>query len=323
MKKVKYYYNTHTLRYEKLVDSFRSKLIRVIGFLSATGVFAFIIVYLAYTYLDSPKEKNMKSELAQMQIQYDLLNKKLDDVNDVISDLEDRDDNIYRVIFEADPIPESVREAGIGGTNRYADLENYNNSELMISTAKKIDKIRSKLYIQSKSYDQLATLIKSKEELLASIPAIQPVSNKKLKHIASGFGMRVDPIYKVPVVHEGIDFSAPVGTPIYATGNGTVTSVDYGNNGYGNHLVINHGYGYQTLYGHMSKIKVKRGQQVKRGDVIGYVGNTGKSTGPHCHYEVIRNGKKINPINFFYNDLTPAEYQKVLELAEQNGQSLD
>ncbi len=323
MKKIKYYYNTQSLRYEKLEESFWTKMLRVIGFLSAASVFAFIIVYLAYTYLDSPKEKKLKSELSQMQVQYELLNNKLSDLEEVAGDLAERDDNIYRVIFEADPVPESMRGAGYGGANRYADLQNYQNSELMISTSSKLDKIKYKLYIQSKSYDQLAKLIKSKEELLASIPAIQPVANKDLKRIGSGFGMRIDPIYKVPVMHEGMDFTAPIGTPIYATGNGVVSSVDYGDRGYGNNVTITHGYGYQTLYGHMSRIKAKTGQTVKRGDIIGYVGNSGKSTGPHCHYEVWRNGKKINPINFFYSDLTPDEFQKMLEMAERNGQSLD
>jgi murein DD-endopeptidase MepM/ murein hydrolase activator NlpD len=323
MKKIKYYYNTQSLRYERFEESLRTKIIRALGFLSAAAVFAFFIVYLAYTYLDSPKEKQLKRELNQLKFQYGILNKKLDEMSEVLTELENRDDRTYRVILEAEPIPAEVRTAGVGGALRYRDLEGYSNSELMKSTTEKLDRIRRRMYIQSKSYDELAKIIKTKEEMLASIPAIQPVANKDLRRIASGFGMRIDPIYKVPRMHEGIDFTAPVGTPIYATGNGVVTTIEYGDRGYGNYVVIKHGYGYQTLYGHMSRIKAKPGQKVMRGDIIGYIGNTGKSTGPHCHYEVIRNNKKIDPINFFYNDLSPKEFQQLLEIAGRNGQSLD
>ena len=323
MKKIKYYYNPMSLRYEKYVEGAWKKIRGVIGFLSAASVFAFIIVYLAYTYLDSPSEKKLKRELSQLEYQYDLLNGKLDEMADALVDLQDRDDNIYRVIFEAEPIPSSVRDAGYGGSNRFEELNGYNDAELMKSSWAKLLQTRYKMYIQSKSYDALAKLIKSKTEMLASIPAIQPVANKDLKRIGSGFGVRIDPIYKVARMHEGIDFTAPIGTPIYATGNGTISLVDYGSRGFGNHVIITHGYGYQTLYGHMSRVKVKIGQKVNRGDLIGLVGNSGKSTGPHCHYEVIKNGRKINPINFFYSDLTPEEFQEVLELAERNGQALD
>ena len=323
MKKIKYYYNPKSLRYEKYVESAWKKFRIVLGFLSAASVFAFIIVYLAYTYLDSPKEKKLKRELSQLQYQYDVLNDKLDEMGDALVDLQDRDDNIYRVIFEAEPIPSSMRDAGYGGSNRFEELNGYDDAELMKSSWLKLTQTRYKMYIQSKSYDALAKLIQNKTAMLSSIPAIQPVANKDLKRIGSGFGVRIDPIYKVPRMHEGIDFTAPIGTPIYATGNGTVSLVDYGSRDYGNHVILTHGYGYQTLYGHMSRVKVKIGQKVNRGDVIGYVGNSGKSTGPHCHYEVIKNGRKINPINFFYSDLTPEEFQQMLELAERNGQSLD
>lgn len=323
MKKIKYYYNPKNLRYEKYVESAWKKFRIVLGFLSAASVFAFIIVYLAYTYLDSPKEKKLKRELSQLQYQYDVLNDKLDEMGDALVDLQDRDDNIYRVIFEAEPIPSSMRGAGYGGSNRFEELNGYDDAELMKSCWLKLTQTRYKMYIQSKSYDGLAKLIQNKTAMLSSIPAIQPVANKDLKRIGSGFGVRIDPIYKVPRMHEGIDFTAPIGTPIYATGNGTISLVDYGSRDYGNHVIITHGFGYQTLYGHMSRIKVKIGQKVNRGDVIGYVGNSGKSTGPHCHYEVIKNGIKINPINFFYSDLTPEEFQQMLELAERNGQSLD
>lgn len=323
MKKIKYFYNTHTLSYERHEESVWVKVWRIIGFISAAVVFALVIVYLAYTYVDSPKEKQLKREISQLQLQYNLLNRKLEDIDLVLDELETRDDKTYRVILEAEPIPGSVRQAGVGGSARFNELEGYTNSDMMIQTAERLDKLRRRMYIQSKSYDELAKMVKSKEEMLASIPAIQPISNKQLTRIGSGFGIRIDPVYKVPRMHEGCDFTAPLGTPIYATGNGTVTTVEYGDRGYGNFVVITHGYGYQTLYGHMSRVKTKRGQQVKRGDIIGYVGSTGKSTGPHCHYEVVKNGKKIDPINFFFNDLTPEEYDRMIKLASQSGQSFD
>ncbi|MBK6484224.1 MAG: peptidoglycan DD-metalloendopeptidase family protein [Chitinophagaceae bacterium] len=323
MKKVKYYYNTQALRYEKFEEAFRTKFMRILGFISAALVFAFIIVYLAYTYLDSPKEKALRRELTEMQLEYDLLNKKLDQMSSVVADLEERDDNIYRVIFEAEPIPSSIRQAGSGGINKYRELMSFDNGQLMASTAAKMDQMRRQLYIQSKSYDEISVMIKKKAEVLASIPAIQPISNKQLSHIASGFGMRIDPIYKIPKMHEGLDFTAPTGTPIHATGNGTISVVEYGDRGYGNHVIINHMVGYQTHYAHMSRIIVREGQVVKRGDVIGHVGSTGKSTAPHCHYEVIRNGVKLDPVNFFFNDLTPAEYEEMLKQAALSNQSFD
>jgi len=323
MKKVKYYYNTLTLRYEKYEVSLRTIFLRIIGLISAVLVFSFIIVVIAYSYLDSPKEKALKREISELQLQYDNLNQQLDQMQLVMGDLQDRDDNIYRVIFEAEPIPSSVRQAGSGGMNKYRDLMDYENSELMVSTSQKLDQIRKGLYIESKSYDEISALIKKKEEVLASIPAIQPISNKDLKHIASGFGMRIDPIYKIPKMHEGLDFAANTGTPVYATGNAMVTTVEYGSTGYGNEIVLTHMVGYQTLYGHLSRIAVKQGQKVKRGDIIGYVGSTGKSTAPHLHYEVWKNGTKLNPISFFFNDLTPAQYEEMLKIADQSNQSFD
>ncbi|MBA3647708.1 MAG: M23 family metallopeptidase [Chitinophagales bacterium] len=323
MKKVKYYYNTHSLGYEKYEEPLRNRIWKLIGLISATLVFAFIIVYLAYAYLDSPKEKELRRELSQIQFEYDVLNKKLDQVNQVMADLQDRDDNIYRVIFEAEPIPSSIRQAGSGGANKYKDLMNFDNSELMLSTAQKLDKIKRQLYIQSKSYDQITLMIQKKEEVLASIPAIQPISSQEVSHLASGFGMRIDPIYKIPKMHEGLDFAAPEGTPVHATGNGVVLIVEYGDRGYGRNVTLAHMVGYQTHYCHLSRISVKQGQHIKRGDIIGYVGSTGKSTAPHLHYEVILNGAKIDPINFFFDDLTPKEYAELLKLSDQSNQSFD
>lgn len=323
MKKAKYHYNTQTLRYEKYEVPVKTQIWRAVGFISAVLVFSFIIVVIAYSYLDSPKEKSLKREISQLQLQYDDLNEQLNQMQGVMGDLQDRDDNIYRVIFEAEPIPSTIRQAGSGGVSKYKELADYDNSELMTSTSRKLDQIRKELYIQSKSYDEISALIKRKEEVLASIPAIQPVSNKDLKHIASGFGMRIDPIYKIPKMHEGLDFTANVGTPVYATGNAMVSDVEYSSTGYGNHIVLSHMVGYQTLYGHLSRVVVKQGQRVNRGDLIGYVGSTGKSTAPHLHYEVWKNGTKINPINFFFNDLSPQQYEEMLKIADQSNQSFD
>ena len=241
----------------------------------------------------------------------------------VLDDIQKRDDNIYRTIFEADPIPTSIRKQGFGGINRYKELEGFSNSKIIIETSSKIDQLTKQLYLQSKSFDEIIDLTKDKLSMLASIPAIQPVSNKNLKRMASGYGYRIHPIYKTRKLHTGMDFSAKIGTEIYATGNGKISKVRRSKKGYGNYVEINHGYGYKTLYAHMSKSIVKKGQKVKRGEVIGYVGNTGTSVAPHLHYEVHKNGKKIDPVNFYYNDLSTEEYSKMLEISSQNNQSFD
>lgn len=292
-------------------------------FLSASAFFAAIMLIAFFNFFDSPKEKMLIREIDNMTLQYELMNEKLSQVSAVLDNVQDRDDNIYRVIFEADPIPSSIRKAGIGGVNRYEKLEGYNNSELIISTAQKLDQISKQLYIQSKSFDEVIEMATKKSDMLASIPAIQPVTNKELKRLSSGYGRRIDPYYKKPKFHYGVDFSAPQGTPIYATGNGTIKKTKKSRRGFGNHIVIDHGYGYESLYAHMQKYTVRRGQKVKRGDLIGYVGNSGKSTAPHLHYEVHKDGRKVNPAYYFHNDLTPEEYDRMLELAAQENQSFD
>jgi len=322
MAKTKYYFNSQTLKYEKVKNSFGIKILKVLGFLSSALVFSFLIIALAYTFLDSPKEKQLKREISALSLQYELLQKKLNQIDVVMKDLQQRDDNIYRVIFEAEPIPLEVRNAGFGGINRYKNLENYDYSKLLIETTKKVDIISKQLYVQSKSYDELTKAVNSKGKMMASIPAVQPIDSRKLRGSISGFGYRMHPIYKIRKMHEGMDFTAPIGTPIYATGDGYIAAAG-SERGYGNRIMINHGYGYVTKYAHMSRFKVKRGQSIKRGDIIGYVGNTGASTGPHCHYEVYKNGKPINPINFFFNDLSPSEYVTMLEVASRENQSLD
>ena len=323
MAKVKYYYDTKTLSYKQIKLSKLNKIKNFFYFIIGSAFTGLLMVMVFFQFFDSPKEKMLNREIEQLSTQYEIIQNKLTQVELVLDDLQERDDNIYRVIFEADPIPKSIRKAGYGGVNRYNDLTGYNNSDLIISTANKIDQITKQLYIQSKSFDDIIELAKNKKDMLAATPAIQPVSNKDLSRMASGYGYRIHPIYKTRKLHTGMDFSAKTGTPIYATGNGKIEKVKKSRRGYGNYVVINHGYGYKTLYAHMSKYIVRKGQEVKRGDVIGYVGNTGMSMAPHLHYEVHKNGKKINPVNFYYNDLTPEQYKKMLEICSQNNQSFD
>jgi len=323
MSKVKFQFDKRTLTYRKVEIGTKQVLFRVFGYLAAASVFAVLIVVAFTTFFDSPKEKQLKREIAAIELQYSVLGRRMARVDQVLAELQEKDDDIYRVIFEAEPIPSSVRAAGFGGVNRYRDLERLENSDIVVNTTKRLDELTKQLVVQSRSFDEVIALAKNKEALLASIPAIQPVSNEKLTRVASGFNYRIHPIYKVRHFHTGIDFSAPRGTEIYATGDGVIESVTMKKGGYGYHVVINHGYDYKTLYAHMSRFKVKVGEKVKRGDVIGYVGSTGTSTAPHLHYEVIKNGEKINPMNFFFNDLTPEEYEKVLELSSQSNQSFD
>ncbi len=323
MAKEKFIFNPSTLNYEKDKRPLRKILGRVFIWLSGAIVFAAIVIFISYSFFDSPKERVLKRELSQMQLQYDILNDKLDRITAVMDDIQDRDDNIYRVIFEAEPIPSTVRKAGYGGADRYALLEGYKNSEVLIKTTEKLDKITSQLVVQSRSFDDVFDMAKNKAEFLSSLPAIQPINNKNLKRLSSYFGYRMDPFYKVMKFHEGVDFSAPIGTDIYATGDGKVLKVVKSKRGYGNNVLIDNGFGYQTFYAHCDKIMVKNGQKVKRGQVIASVGNTGKSTAPHLHYEVRKNKKAIDPINFFFNDITPDEYDLILELSKRPSQTLD
>ena len=323
MAKVKYYYDTKTLSYKRIELSVANKIKKIFYFFFGSALTGFFMVVIFLQFFDSPKEKILNREIQQLSIQYKIIQNKLEKAEIVLDDLQKRDDNIYRLIFEADPIPKSIRKAGYGGVNRYQDLTGFNNSELVISTSKKIDQVTKQLYIQSKSFDEIIDLAKNKTTMLASIPAIQPVSNKDLSRMASGFGNRIHPIYKTKKFHAGMDFSAKTGTPIYATGDGEISKVKRSRKGYGNHVVINHGFGYKTLYAHMSKYIVKKRQKVKRGDIIGYVGNTGTSVAPHLHYEVHKDGKKINPVNFYYNDLTPKQFEKMLLISSQSNQSFD
>lgn len=323
MARIKYRFNTKTLSYEKIDLDWKQRSLRVSTFLIASTFIGFLFYVIAARTIDSPKEKLLKKENSQLKAQYDLLNKRMNQAENVLADIQRRDDDIYRIILEAEPIPDEIRTAGFGGVNRYKKLMGLKNSDLIIESSKKLDQITKQLYIQSKSYDDVFEMAISKEKMIASIPAIQPVSNKDLRRMASGFGMRMHPIYKRMKMHTGMDFSAERGTEIYATGAGKVVKVEASRRGYGNNILIDHGYGYQTLYAHMSGFKVKQGQLVTRGQIIGFVGNTGTSVSPHLHYEVLKDGNKVNPVNYYFNDLTPEEYELMIESSSQQTQSFD
>jgi len=323
MKKIKYYYNTHTLRYEKLETPLRVKLLRVFGFIAAALVTAAIISLLAFRFIGSPNEKLLRAENERMKDRYRELTKETKKIEQQMKELEDRDNEVYRSIFEATPIPDSARLKDLEKEQQIAKVEGMEQNDLINSIVTTLNNMQSRINAQKASYKDLGGMVKDKEKLLAATPAIQPVSNADLKRIASGFGYRIDPVYKTVKLHPGLDFAAPAGTPIYATANGTVEFAGNRGDGYGNNVIINNGYGYKTLFGHMFRIKARAGQRVNRGEVIGWVGSTGKSTGPHCHYEVIKNGNKIDPIYFFYNDLTPEQFDRLLKLAAAANQSFD
>ncbi|RMA57254.1 M23 family metallopeptidase [Ulvibacter antarcticus] len=325
MSKVKYYYDSETLSYRKIEKKKGRRL--GIFLLSLLGMvlsgFVLLLIYINLPYIETPKEKALTRELTNAQLQMNLINKKMDHATEVLEEIENRDNNIYRVYFEANPIPEEQRKAGFGGINRYKELEGFDNSKLIISTSKRLDILTKRIVVQSKSLDEVALLAEEKEKLLEAIPAIQPVNNEDLTRMASGFGYRNDPFTKARKFHFGMDFTAPRGTPVYASGDGKVTRADNTASGYGNHIRIDHGYGYESLYAHLYKYNVRSGNRVKRGDLIGFVGSTGRSEAPHLHYEIFKDGERINPINFYYGNLSPEEFTNMLRASQQENQSLD
>ena len=324
MAKQKHYiFNQLTQNFEVLETSIPKQLLRYLLILLALLGVAFLFAVLLFTFFKSPKEKSQARELEYMKLQYEILNDRLDNMEILLSDMEQRDNDLYRVMFEADPISASTRRSGFLTPNRYDNLYGYVNSTQVVSAARKLDIIASQLYHQSVSYDSLFALARNKSEMLAHIPAIFPLKETELKYISSYFGYRPDPIYKIEKFHSGIDFSAPMGTEAYATGDGVVFDVENGHWGYGNMVTIDHGFGYKTRYAHLQKSAVRKGQKVKRGQLIGYIGNTGKTTGVHLHYEVLKNDTQINPINFFFNDLTPNEYEQILEQSTLPTQTMD
>ena len=323
LKKIKYFYNTHSLRYEKLVVPLRVKLLRVFGFIAASLVTAALIVWIGFKYIGSPEEKLLRQQLDDYKENYGLVNQQVNLLQQQMGELEKRDNQVYRAIFEANPIPDSARAKNLEKSKEINLVQRLSDDQLVSSIFSQINTLSARMAFQTKSYSDIEEMVKNKEKLLAAIPAIQPLSNKDLNRIASGFGYRVDPVYKVTKFHAGLDFTAPQGTPIYATADGRIQLSGFSEGGYGNHVIIDHGYGYETLYGHMVRVKAKRGQSIKRGEIIGWVGNTGKSTGPHCHYEVHKNGNPVDPVYFFYNDLTPEQFDRMLKLAAASNQSFD
>ena len=322
MRKVYYIYNPKTRTYDRIYPTLRQRAFSYARRLfvgMGLGAGAFIILLLIF---GSPSEKNLRVENSRLLAQYDILSHRLDEALGVMQQLQQRDDNLYRVIMQADPVSEGLRNANYGKTNRYEELMDMSNSKLVVKTTQQMDLLARRLYIQSKSYDEVIDLCKKHDEMLASIPSIQPVANKNLRQTASGYGMRVDPIYKTMKFHAGMDFSANTGTPVYATGNGTVVKAGW-EGLYGNCIIINHGFGYVTKYAHLSKIDVRAGQKVSRGAVIGKVGSTGKSTGPHLHYEVRLKGQIMNPVNFYFMDLTAEDYDKMIQIAANHGKVYD
>ena len=323
MAKVKFYYDSETLSYQRIQVDRKTKFKNSMFFVVALVLVAFI-GFVGFSYLiKSPSQIAQQRELENLQLHFELLSKRIDEGTEVLNEIQDRDNNIYRVYFEAEPISKEQRMAGFGGVNRYKSLDGFENSTMIKDVTKKIDILSKQLVVQSKSLDEIVGMAKNKKEMLASIPAIQPVANKELKRMASGYGYRIHPIYKTRKFHWGMDFSAPKGTPVYATGNGKVTKVKRSRRGYGNQVKITHGFGYQTFYAHLDRYTVRKHQKVKRGDLIGYVGSSGTSTAPHLHYEVLKGNRKVNPVYYYFNDLTPDEYNTMLEMSSLENQSLD
>ena len=325
MSKVKYYYDHDSLSYREIRITNKNRISVALLFLLASFFFGItsLLILLNSDIINTPSEVAQKRSIENFKLQFDILNKKLSQLEAVIADVENRDNNLYRVYFEASPIPEEQRRAGFGGVNRYKDLEGYDNSDLVINTTKRLEILTKQTVVQSRSLDEIERLAKNKASLIEAIPTIQPIKHKDLTRVASGYGYRIDPFTKIRRFHYGMDFTAKRGTPIYATGNGIIKRADNRSSGYGKHIRIDHGYGYVSLYAHLSKYKVRRGQKVKRGDIIGYVGNSGRSIGPHLHYEILKDNKKINPLNFYYGNLSAQEYEALLTQSNQENQSMD
>jgi murein DD-endopeptidase MepM/ murein hydrolase activator NlpD len=323
MANTKYKFNPESLSFDKIRLGFKALLMRALAYLIGSLIIAFVYGFIFAIFVDSPKEKALKREIAQMSIQYDLIHREMANMERILGQLQQTDDNLYRTIFEAEPIPASLRDGGIGGVNRYKDMDGYDNSSVVIETTKRLDGIRKKIYIQSKSFDDLKVLAMRKEDMLRSIPAILPIYNKDLTRTASGYGLRIHPIYKIIKFHAGMDFTAPNGTEVYSTGNGVVAAVISSQRGLGKHIIIDHGFGYSSIYAHLDGFNVRAGRKVQRGDVIGFVGNTGSSVAPHLHYEIKHNGLNVDPVNYYFNDLTAEMYEKIIEIASKTGQSFD
>lgn len=323
MPRTKYKFNPDSLSFDKVRLGAKDLFLRTLAYFIGSLLIAVFYGFIFALFIDSPKEKALKREIAQLTLQYEMMHREMGNLEKVIDHLQETDDNLYRTIFEAEPIPATLREGGVGGINRYDQMDGFENSSIVIETAARLDRLRKKVYIQSKSFDDLINLAAEKEDMLRSIPAIIPISTKDLTRVASGFGLRIHPLYKITKFHAGMDFTAPTGTEIYATGDGTVASVSSSKRGMGNHIIIDHGFGYTSIYAHLDSFNVRTGQKVNRGDVIGFVGNTGMSIAPHLHYEIKLNGTNVDPVNYYFNDLSPHEYEMMVEIASKTGQSFD
>lgn len=323
-KKDKFIYNTQTLSYEKIVVTWQQRLLQIIEYGTAVLVVSIVLVLLHNKFFPTAKEAALEREIDQIELQYAQLVDEMDSYSKIMDNYRQRENNVYRMVFEMEPMDEYVWESGVGGSDKYEKFKNFRSKDIMTEAAGKVDKLGRQLAMQSQSLDEIRDMAGEKEEMLNSIPSIRPIGklSRRIK-LYSGYGMRIHPIHKIKKMHYGIDFTAPKGTPIYATGNGRIHKVTKSRSGYGNRVVIDHSYGYKTMYAHMKDINVKRGQKVKKGDVIGTVGNTGTSTAPHLHYEVLHKGKKINPIHFCLDGLTPEEYNEMLDMASVVNQSFD
>jgi murein DD-endopeptidase MepM/ murein hydrolase activator NlpD len=312
MKKVKYYYNTHNMRFEKLTTPLRVRLLQVLGYIAASIVTGILIFAITFRYIDSPKEKLLRQQNDDLKQNYKVMDERIKQLQLQMDEIANRDNYVYRSIFESNPIPDSARVKEMEKKKEVQLVQSMGETELVNSMAAQLNNLSLRMAFQVKSFGAIENMVKNKEKLLAAIPSIQPISNRTLNRVSSGFGYRIDPVYKDRRLHPGLDFTAPIGTPIYAAADGVVKDAGFNTGGYGNRVVVNHGFGYETLYAHMVRIKARVGTKVKRGEVIGYVGSTGKSTGPHLHYEVHKNGIQLDPIYFFYNDLTPAQFDRIL-----------
>lgn len=322
MRKVYYIYNPKTRTYDRIYPTVRQRVLSYLRRLfvgMGLGAGSFIVLLSLF---GSPSEKDLRMENSRLLSQYNILSSRLDEAEEVMRRLQQRDDNLYRVIMQADPVAEDLRTATYRNTNRYEELMDMANSRLVVNTTRQMDVLARQIYIQSKSFDEVVDLCRQHDKMLECIPAIQPVANKNLKQTASGYGMRIDPIYKTVKFHAGMDFSANIGTPVYVTGNGTVKQAGW-DGLYGNCIIVDHGFGYVTRYAHLNKMKVRVGQKVVRGEVIGEVGSTGKSTGPHLHYEVHVKGEIVNPVNYYFMDLSADDYDRMVEIAANHGKVFD
>ena len=320
MEQSQFKFDPEDLNYNKLDDSLRARIWRIVIYVAAVVVIAVLLNVVYSLFFDSPRERQIRRENEMLLEQYEALSDRKQMVDTVMHEVERIDRDIYRVIFETEPVQPGVSQT-TGLT--YQNLLRTPDREIVNTSARKLDSMINHLNRSESMYDMLMIKGENRNEMLPAIPAIQPIENHDLTLIASGFGHRIHPIYKIPKMHNGIDFSAPVGTPVYATGDGLVQTVTRSARGLGNQIMIDHGFGYTTLYACMDEMNVRRGERVRRGDLIGTVGDTGLSVAPHLHYEVHLNGEPMNPVNYFFLELSPVDYDRLIVISMMSGQSFD